>query len=135
MSNMRFLLGLVIPIILTATAPRAFASGCDKSDLLPIRHPWISTSPDGLLLRVILQLNDQQISFGGIETSADSQRLRIHLTERNNDLLISFLASSLGISEGQIEIQSGPKNVKKVLLLKLKENEAEAASQILNSKI
>jgi len=77
---------------------------------------------------------DGQPSFGNIETSGDSQRLQIHISERNNDMLISFLASSLEISKKQIEIQTGPKNVKKVLRLRLEKNQIQTVSEVLKSK-
>lgn len=109
-------------------------AGCDESDLLPIRHPWLSETHDGLNLRVIVQVVDGQPSFGNIETSGDSQRLQIHISERNNDMLISFLASSLEISKKQIEIQTGPKNVKKVLRLRLEKNQIQTVSEVLKSK-
>jgi uncharacterized protein YggU (UPF0235/DUF167 family) len=128
----------IVALFLFIASPAVFAmeeGSCNApfKQGLPIRHPWLSEQPNGLLLRVMIHLSDQT-SFGSVETSADSQRLGIHLSERNNNVLISFLASSLGIAENQIEIQTGPKDVKKSVLLKLDGAQARTVSQTLNAK-
>lgn len=124
---------IVLPLVSFGAAKQCGSSHLPEPTDSKIKSPWISEDGRGLILRILVHVTEREAKVGSVETSGDSQRLAVSLAQRDNNLLISLLASSLAISENQIEILTGPKNIKKTLLLKLEGDQVQSVAAILEN--